>query len=760
MPDTASFENYMMNLGSAVKTDHNQHTNGQKVFADETLVDLSKSVAAAVDNFLSGCESMVTRTRFDDGKNSCEEFTRLSEGTTWNSIAARVGNEALIKLVRDCKIPENQIKACCEEIAVEFHRAARGKGQSFWNAQTAVASRTNNNVNPSDLGRLYPADVLPSFTNFTPGQEAFGATIDMVVPDMKICLTTAIMNFHARIMPRFVPTRTTDQNNVSITKETLEIYDSSTINGASARLVDLYADPTIARNELQRIIPLVANDADHKIVVKDGILKFGPQASILKLSVDESKPGYDKLNRTDLVEENVLFRYVYIALMNGGKTEIFQCACPESFNRLSRLTNTRDSADRGATNLPFTVRLAKNSVIASNSIEGEWTSSTTSILAGLDDNEFISLTFRVSPFINLKNGNTSCTGSVEIAAGHATDEALISPTTKALAEALADPTTGYSLVGYELDARFSEANLRKTNIAIMTHRVPHSYDIPVGRNYTLDYQIGQTNAEENSANLVKVIGIGQDDVQLNGIVRLIESTYDRINNWTPNPNDPFDYVGADFAAGDKVRPTIFQGTLDFSNLNIIRDSDRFGDVKQKALSYLNGVIAELMQKSFLQQQLGGSTTPTFRMVTSHQILQNVFAPEHIHAHMCKEDQRDLGDGVETVIVLPGGVRIECITCTFNSMLEKAILVPVIPSNGESELNFGALYSNGNMVAHYTISADYASHRLFANIRELFIPTNPVGAIIDVRGLDVVNGLAKDLVLRPTINTIEGTPYQP
>ena len=202
------------------------------------------------------------------------------------------------------------------------------------------------------------------------------------------------------------------------------------------------------------------------------------------------------------------------------------------------------------------------------------------------------------------------------------------------------------------------------------------------------------------------------------------------------------------------------GTLDFSNLNIIRDADRYGDVKQKAESYLNGVIAQLMQKSFLQQQLGGGTTATFKMLTSHQILQNIFAPQHIFPQMCKDDQRALGDGIEFVIELPGGVRIECITSTFRYMLNKCILIPVIPSNAESELNFGALYNNGNMVAHYTISGDNVNHRLFANIRELFIPTNPVAAIIDVAGIDVVNGLSEETVLRPTMNTVEVTAYQP
>ena len=39
--------------------------------------------------------------------------------------------------------------------------------------------------------------------------------------------------------------------------------------------------------------------------------------------------------------------------------------------------------------------------------------------------------------------------------------------------------------------------------------------------------------------------------------------------------------------------------------------------------------------------------------------------------------------------------------------------------------------------------------MFANIRELPIVTNPVGLIIDVKGMDIANGIAIDGVVRPT-----------
>ncbi len=747
MSTTYSFESYMSEI--------NRHNDSKKGYASNEDLDLSrlsKDVEGAVDDLLRETNAVT----FSGAKG---EYCRPAQ-ISFESFTSACGADKLDNLMDRCHVPQDLRKPCMEQIALALNRSFKGT-EGAWADQFATTDRSTNNGGVRSLATMYPTDVINSFTNARPSTEAFGANIDMVIPDLKITLTTAIMNFHARIMPRLLPVRTTDQPNATYTKEYLEIYDNSKHEGPSMRLIDLYADPKFARNELQKIIPLKARDTEGNFVLKDGILLFGPQANILKLSLDDTKPGYDKINRTDIIEENVKLEYVYVSLTDGSTTEVFQIPTPDSFNRLSRAYNSHDSADRQG-DFSFDYKLYNNSLIASNDPEGTWESSTTTLLAGLDESEFIRLHIIVKPTLNLKRGIADCQGSFTVTAGHVIDNSKVSAATATLAETL-NGAAGHGLVGYSLDARFSEANLRKSNIAIMTHRVPFAYDIPVGRNYMFDYAIGQVNAEENAANLTKVIGIGQDDVQLTAIIKTIESTYDRINNFVANPDVPYDHVGADFVAGDKIRPTIFLGSLDFSKLNIIRDADRSGDVKQKAKSYLNGVTARIMQLSFLQQQLGGSTTATFKVVTSMEVLSNVFALQHIHNHMVKDDMRDLGDGVEYVLVLDNGIRLEFITSTFNYMRNKLVMVPVIPGNAECELNFGSVWNNGQMVAHYTPSADAAWHRLFANIRELMVVTCPIGAIIDISGLEIISGIATNGVLRPTINTIaksgeDETPY--
>ena len=80
------------------------------------------------------------------------------------------------------------------------------------------------------------------------------------------------------------------------------------------------------------------------------------------------------------------------------------------------------------------------------------------------------------------------------------------------------------------------------------------------------------------------------------------------------------------------------------------------------------------------------------------------------------------------------------------------MFPIIKNNAESELNYAMNFDYGTLVAHYTPSGEEAHHRLFANIRELPIVTNPVAIIIDIAGMDKVNDLVDDGVyVRPTVN---------
>lgn len=701
------------------------------------LVGIGRSTYDAVGKYLTS-RNMIKRGAY-------EQMTVSNESMSFETAMNAQGVDGLKDLVESCGVPQAYVKDCCKTILNIMNRCSQGAAAA-WQQQNLRADHTaNGQAEARPLSSIYSSDVA-GILNSTAvaGQEAFGTNVDMAVPDMKVAITVAIMDFHVRLIPRVMPTRSTTQPNVSYTKEWLEVYDLTGNTKDSQRLVDLYADPSFARNELKLIEVNPANDPEQKFINGDGTLKFGPKANILELSTREDKYGYSHINRTDLIADNVQIKFVRVALtFNGGEAEYFDCEVPISKNRLTRMVNANDSAMRNA-DIKFRTYLRKGAMMANGSASG--------ILSNLSDSEAFVLDFNVKPSISLKWGIADCLADVSVSVRHDIDNAQLSGFATSLMSSGA-----LSLIGYELDARFSEENLRKTSIAVMTHRVPFSFDIPIGRNYVFDYAIGQVNAEENATNLTKVIGLGQDKVALELGIRTIEDVYDRIRAVSPNPVDRPEYVGTNYVAGDKVRPSIFIGDLDLTNLETIRDADRAGDIKQKAISMLTAATSRILQESFLQQQLGGSTTATFKGITSIEILGNVIGMPHIHDHMSKDDGRNVGDGVEYVLVLPNGVKIEFVTSTFDSMRDKIVMWPTIPNNTESELHFAHNWDYGCMVAHYTPSGEAAHHRLFGNIRELPIVVNPLGLIIQVKGIELANGIALDGVVRPTFNVnVEGS----
>lgn len=675
----------------------------------------------------------------------------LSSSVAFNDISA----DSVVNLCRNCGIKDSRLGACARSVMTIIDRCIGKKPASAWAAQNRTMDRVNNGLGEArSLESLYTADMINSMLDAKPGLESMGVNIDMAVPDMKVSITVAIMNFHDRLIPRLIPTRTTTQPMAQYTRETLEVYDLTTVDGPRKQLVELYADPTIVANELKRIIPLKMNDPENQYLVDDGIIKFGVTANILKLSEDSSKYGYGNLNRTDIIAENVKFDSFIIKVVSGGVTELYSFKVPTDKARLTRIINGPDVANRNA-DIFLTVALTSASVPLNGVGDDAYESSegASTIFAKMPQTEQVVLRCRIKPTISLKNGECNALMSIDNMFARNQIEGAPLSDEEGGAKAIIEGGLEIQAFGYSLDARFSEENLRKTSIAMWTARQPFSYDIPIGRNYVSDYLIGQTNAEENATNLTKLMGIGQDGTQLKLLADTLPEIYERLRLQGTNTDQTLEDVGASFVSGAKIRPSVWIGEVDFSKIETIRESDRPGDIKQHLISYLTAATSRLMQDSFWLQQLGGGTTATFKCVTVNEIIGTIINAPHIHNHMNKEDERDLGDGIEYVMVLPNGIRIEFVTTTFEFMLNRLILIPTIKNNAESELHYAHNWDYGSMVAHYTPSGEAAHHRMFANIRQLAIVTTPLGMELGFKGMDLANGISDEGVILPTFNTV-------
>lgn len=697
----------------------------------EASADIKKEVdLLRLTNKVEGCvENFLVSNNMVSGKISKTQAVASNESFAPELIASQIGIDGIESLVREAGIPEHYVQAASEQIGIILFRHIGHNPSSAWSEQSMSAESMDNHNTGRSLNTIYPESIANDFANrLAPSQESFGTNINMAIPDMKLAITVAIMRFHTGLTPRVLPVRGTSDPMIQYIKSRLEVYDLSSVDTQPKRLVDLYEDPTMVKNQLQQIVPRKANDevGAASMLVADGILRFGMKANLLKLSIDPDVFGHTKINWTDIVADGAKAKSIIFELNDGtNPAEQFEISIPSTLSRLTRPSNAKDSADRNA-DLEYATFLNKESKNTTGAVS--------TILAAFTSlDEGLAVRFFFKPSINLKRGIAHALCSLEIKAHNRVDMAQLSA--GAISAAAGMTTT---LIGYTLDAKFSEENIRKSNIAIRTHRQPFSYDIPTGRNYIYDYAIGQNNPEENAANLTKVIRIGQDDVVLKVIRETLGFVYDQIELFNGKALDDSLNPGRDYVAGDMVRPYVFIDTLDISQIQSVRSADRSGDIKQFLLTYLTAVMEKMMNVTFYKQQLADGAPVTFKLLTNNPMLGNIIGARHIHNHLDNHDARGT-DGSEYKLVLDSGVVLEVVTSTFNYMQNVMILIPCIKESPESVLNFGHNWDYGTMVAHYTpgLSGDASHHRLFANARELPIPTNPIGAIIDVQGMDTV-----------------------
>lgn len=654
-------------------------TNGNA--QDKTLADKFGIVRAWLAE--QGLTTKDSRVTLCDVPN-----TAISEEQLYNKLS---GNSAQMvrDLVKKCGIAEDNpnFKASCEAAMIAINRA-RGGIASYEDYNRTMERTLDPNGVSIQLDSLYGDNAWSHFTNGGArfSQEAFGATSDMVPTDMNVMVSIAIMNPHVRLIPRLIPTRETVQPCAHYVREELFRFDLADPTGSRVPMVKLYKNPSYVANELKRIIPLTANDNTNKFLVSDGVIKFGTAtpADILKLSIVAGKPGYGAINYTDLIAENAKLESFQVQLSDGTTTEIFTLQIPAESGRLYRAPDDDSHIRNGFIRTSIGLNAGTKQANGQASV----------LLKDLPVDESIVIDSIISVRLDTRGPVSAAVQQLRAVAHHATDDALLSAdagAAQAVVAAINGASGSITGIGYTLDARFSEENLRKTSLGITTSRRQYEYNIPYGPNFFIDYAIGQKNADENAANLMRVIGIGVDHVGLTLLKDGIDSINDRLLTEGNNHN-LVTTVGADFVSGGKIIPAVAVKTLDFRNAVFIRDADRSGDIKGKTSTFLNALLGNLVAESLYVQAIGGGTTPTFKCVTTMNVLSNVISQPQIHMHMTKEDGRANGDGVEYVLGLPNGIRIEFVTTTFEDMTDTAILFPVIKNNAESELHFAHNWS--------------------------------------------------------------------
>ena len=702
-------------------------------------VSAMNQIGATVEDWCLKHNLGVTRKVF--GKDTLV----ASESYDTAELPTAVGAEAIKDLCAKCSVATEHMEAAMKRVAGLLY-ATLGKKEG----QALMEYRTTNMDGKTALSleTLYPAGVINDFGNVT-SLESFGINIDRVQPDLKTILTIALMQFHANLTPRIVPIQTVNQGNVTIVRESMEVFDMVENARMPVRLIELYKDPKMVSVRAIRVKPLKANDAAGEFLVADDIYKFQKSINLFAMALDQNKIGFEKYNHTDLIEEGIVVDGVLVKItttkqLGDGTVGDFYAMLhiPTGRGRLTQVSDDLRSSDRRLNLDRFAVALDKD-YAAFTGVSS--LTSTDGVLAGLTDGLSLRIDLHMNFHVDRKVAMADANGWV--------GARLISATGAELTQAQKDWLAGttVSLVGWTMDARYNEDNKRKSSIRAEINRRSMSYELPTGRNFVVDTAIGQDGAQNAAARLAQLEHIGRDANNLDIIGEVMKAVHDQ-NVAFNNDKESQMQLAATYAAGDLVNPYVYMNTLDMSGLYGIRSGDMSGDIKQYVKQYFNRITSGILAKSLYQQQLANGAKVAFRLITSPEILGNLFMMKHFHEHL-ENDEKGTG-GVEHVLVLDNGVRLEIVTTNFRDMETKIILIPYLGDSQGSMLNFGTDFDQGTLVGSFQIGTDggAAYHRMFSVTRELLIPTNVIGAVIDVVGTSAVNMAGAGSV---TVNGTEG-----
>lgn len=686
----------------------------------------------------------------------CLDRSAMESMNPTQSHVSQAGMDDLYTLAVDCGVPADQMTATMAAMHRVIDQVSnRTMYQDHW------MTGTENMHGLTPMSAIYPAAALADMVtgaNARPGMEAFGATVDTVIPDLRMALTVVLIKPHKGVMSRLIQRRTLAGAVITYVITRNELYDlqksqdkmSYVRNNYEHRhnLVELYRRPDPTDMSLTKIVPLTDNEADiteeeDKVLVKDGLIKFNKSLNLFDLVLDQEKAYRNRFNYTDLVSEGVLVDNIYLKV-NGKEIKVHVGDHPRA--RLMHLqTSEQFSGDRETT-LNVAIPLYNQTL----DVDG-------APLEGFEDVSveengwYVQARVSANFFCDIMTADVRSLATVSVVPVVAkredvdADDSGVGDLAEA-AKTFAD-SVEVELVGYELDARYSEENLRQIDRAARSLTYVVSFEMPQGKTIIVDFSMNQSMPEQvlNVAQELQSIGIDHRNTQM--FLKTMRDVHDRcvLRDMDEKYNENTDgkEVNRMYISGQQVNPEIFMGTFDLAQVASIRDSDMAGDIRQHFNSYLTKVMSIVHYKSQYLTQLDSNKVPTYKVLTSSPILENIMAIPHIHEHLMPNGmnaeklykEKNPGEPIEYSFTLMSGVKLDVITSAFYYLEDKIIILPFIEGDPSNVLNFAHNWDLGQFVANYTpVDNNQVNRRVFMNTREWPIITCPIGAIIEVAHL--------------------------
>ena len=293
------------------------------------------------------------------------------------------------------------------------------------------------------------------------------------------------------------------------------------------------------------------------------------------------------------------------------------------------------------------------------------------------------------------------------------------------AKTVADAFGDMTVLGYDLDARFTNSNRRERGQLVQTRTLQFRYPIPMHSPITLPMS---TMDESGPGDVVKTLTVATNIRNSNNAVTRLLNYLAQLREVVRSGYDRPKFGAVEGALSAMIRPTYRSGTLDLEQaIDTVRSKDRWEDVCETILNTIKSLLFPAYRDSNIEaafQTVTGNADerPKFIIATDKEIA---------HYLMRVGDDRTLGSYLKYDIVSTNNERFD----------GKIVIVPTRENPVENDiLNFGQFYYVPTIIADLPISRNGQISREIAAVPfNLHVNNIPFAIEIDVVGLDKVMG---------------------
>lgn len=708
-----------------------------------------ENVVNKVDRFFEdsklvnpGCESLSRTASYTDGY----KYIRSS---SLDELSGATVKDLAMECLGD--LPERNIKSTVSEIAAIMSNKDM-RSVAFENLRDVPDNCLDlyDSVGARAYGHFAARNTGLNSLKESLSNESFGATINDLNINNRLAVAVSILrNFSSTIDKLFA--RVTDESNtvtmtipspVLFSLERMNYHKSTVRNDPHnwVPLVNLHAEPGMANTSPQPVMENIntANDDDPNekyldetsLPGKIALMANGKIMNLSDLSANANRYGYDNTNHTDSIAEGGSVKTIIVRATQGSTSETILVkvgGLPGA--RFITLANNSDSSETAVimNDQPFNVNSGTTTP------DGK----PTQIFKNLGKaNIRLSINFDAS--LRLKYCDIRGSGSITpyiTPLGGVSEDAAASDMQSA---SQLIKNVKFEVVSFIPELFFNEENLRKTTVSARVDWVQRAFQIPQGKNFTVDTAMTQSKEEGAIEAVQTAMSIGNSDRGMSVLESRLEETADILESAKSNPEVyRINRLQNLSYAGTLCRPYVLRAEADYNQLNVsvMRESERLTDKHAKMSQILLNGLANVATRSLYTTSMNPGERVVFKALMHSVTADLLFGIPSYHPTL--EDAVPKANGADYSFVLDNGTRIDVVKTNFHNWQGKIAVIPSREDDPTDILNFATIRDRG-VFAGTVNGADYNGSTVIrdvVNSREFVLVTNPIGMILNVENVD-------------------------